>query len=42
MHLARLKQDLEELHDRGADFPRRTFEAFKMLDKKYKLKKPAR
>ncbi len=40
--LAKLKQDLEEFHDRSEDFPRRTYEIFKMLDKKYKLKKPAR
>lgn len=40
-HLARLKSELEALPERTPDFPRRTFEIFKMLDKKYKLRRTA-
>ena len=40
--ISRLKQDIESLVVLKAEYPRRTYDAFKMLDKKYKVKKSAR
>ncbi|HYQ87299.1 MAG TPA: DUF2064 domain-containing protein [Bacteroidota bacterium] len=40
--LARLKGDLDKTDGLSPGFPKRTYEMFKLIDKKYRLKKPAR
>jgi len=40
--LARLKGDLDRADGLSPGFPKRTYEMFKMIDKKYRVKKPAR
>jgi hypothetical protein len=41
-NLARLKGDLDKADGSSPGFPKRTFEMFKTIDKKYRPKKPAR
>lgn len=42
LNLARLKGELDGREGRDIDFPRRSYEMFRMLEKKYKMSKPAR
>jgi hypothetical protein len=41
-NLARFRDELEAVQERNGDFPRRTYEMFRLFDKKYKTRKAAR
>ena len=41
-NLARFRDDLEAIQERNGEFPRRTYEMFKLFDKKYKTRRPSK
>ena len=41
-NIARLRDELEGVEDRNGEFPRRTYEMFKVFEKKYKTRKASR
>lgn len=42
VNLARFREELDAVEERNGDFPRRTYEMFRLFDKKYKTRKGAR